>query len=166
MSEQRRIARPAGALRRQWAELGFTQLWRRRPAVDLIASGLGPSGHAGSTFSFSVAKKAATDSMTHRKIRDGDGRAWDVWEVYPAAVERRMSGEFPAVTAEGNTEGKRQREVRLLVPAELQQGWLAFQCGSDRRRLVPIPENWSLLEDEALISLLDRADRVSDGDGR
>jgi hypothetical protein len=30
--------------------------------------------------------------MTHRKIKDGDGKSWDVWEVYPAVVERRMSG--------------------------------------------------------------------------
>lgn len=110
--------------------------------------------------------------MTHRKIRDGDGRWWDVWEVYPAAVERRMSGEFPAVTqdgragTDGGAEGERRREVRVLVPAELQQGWLAFQTGTDRRRLVPIPDNWSTLNEEALMALLERADRVSDGDGR
>jgi hypothetical protein len=110
--------------------------------------------------------------MTHRKIKDGDGRPWDVWEVYPSAVERRMSGEFPAVKDERpnrdepSDRGKRERrrEVRVLVPAELQQGWLAFQSGSDRRRLVPIPENWATLDEEALLLLLERADRVSNGD--
>jgi hypothetical protein len=98
---------------------------------------------------------------------------WDVWEVYPAAVERRMSGEFPAVKQDGRSakddghpDGERRREVRLLVPSELQQGWLAFQAGSDRRRLVPVPENWSTLDEDALLALLMRADRVSDGDGR
>ena len=112
-----------------------------------------------------------TDSMTHRKIRDEDGRWWDVWEVYPSAVERRMSGEYPSVTGhgdpaiDGRTDGGRRREVRLRVPEELQQGWLAFQAGSYRRRLVPVPENWSTLDDEALAGLLERADRV-DGDGR
>jgi hypothetical protein len=109
--------------------------------------------------------------MTHRTIKDGSGRLWDVWEVYPAAVERRMSGEFPAVDDDGEgkaarTSGRRRREVRILVPAELQHGWLAFQSGSDRRRLVPVPESWSNLDDEALVTLLERADRVSDGDGR
>jgi hypothetical protein len=109
--------------------------------------------------------------MTHRKIKDDDGRWWDVWEVYPAAVERRMSGEFPAVKQDGHPErdgrpsGERRREVRLLVPAELQHGWLAFQSGTDRRRVVPVPDNWSTLNDDALVRLLEGADRVSDGDG-
>ena len=103
--------------------------------------------------------------MTHRRIKDGDGRAWDVWEVYPAAVERRMSGEYPAVSGESRPEGERRREVRLLIPAELQQGWLAFQAGQDRRRLVPIPNDWSTMKEDALLALLERADRVSDGDG-
>lgn len=89
-----------------------------------------------------------------------------MWEVYPAAVERRMSGEFPAITSDGHARNERRREVRLLVPAELQQGWLAFQTGDDRRRLVPIPENWSTMDEDLLVALLERADRVSDGDGR
>jgi hypothetical protein len=110
--------------------------------------------------------------MTHRKIKDGSGRWWDVWEVYPAAVEERMSGEFPAIEGtdlqdKGSRKNReRRREVRLLVPAELQDGWLAFQSGDDRRRLVPVPENWSTVDDETLATLLERADRVSDGDGR
>lgn len=104
--------------------------------------------------------------MTHRRIKGGDGRVWDVWEVYPAAVERRMSGEFPAVSGERAPEAERRREVRLLIPAELQQGWLAFQAGDDRRRLVPVPIDWTKMDDSALVALLERADRVSDGDGR
>ena len=100
--------------------------------------------------------------MTHRKIKDGDGRAWDVWEVYPSAVEQRMSGEHPAVpTLDGNK--TRRREMRVVVPAALQQGWLAFQAGDDRRRLAPIPENWIALDDAALMVLLDSADRLTDG---
>lgn len=90
-----------------------------------------------------------------------------MWEVYPSAVERRMSGEFPAVGKDGPPSVERRREVRLLVPVELQQGWLAFQRGGDRRRLVPIPENWSTLDDETLLLLLERADRMNgEGEGR
>jgi hypothetical protein len=77
-----------------------------------------------------------------------------------------MSGEFPAITTDGHPRSERRREVRLLIPAELQQGWLAFQTGDDRRRLVPIPDNWSTMNDDSLLTLLERADRVSDGDGR
>lgn len=103
--------------------------------------------------------------MTHRKIRDGDGKVWDVWEVYPAAVERRMSGETPAAQRMDGSSGER-REVKILVPAALQAGWLAFQSGVERRRLAPIPNGWSALDENALIALLSRAARLCDGDGK
>ena len=97
--------------------------------------------------------------MTHRKIKDGVGRRWDVWEVYPSAVEQRMSGEYPAVNA-GKPSQPGKREMRIRVPSALQEGWLAFQSGNERRRLAPIPENWVALDEEALIRLLARADRL------
>jgi len=53
--------------------------------------------------------------------------------------------------------------MRVVVPAALQQGWLAFQAGDDRRRLAPIPANWIALDDAALMVLLDSADRLTDG---
>jgi len=77
-----------------------------------------------------------------------------------------MSGEHPAVSEGGRPEGERRREVRLRIPAGLQQGWLAFQAGRDRRRFAPIPDKWISLDDQALIALLARADRISDGDGK
>jgi hypothetical protein len=100
--------------------------------------------------------------MTHRKIKDGDGKAWDVWEVYPSAVEQRMSGEHPAVPTHDGKKSER-RGLRVVVPEALQQGWLAFQCDGDRRRVVPIPANWIALDDAALIAFLDSADRQGDG---
>ena len=102
--------------------------------------------------------------MTHRKIKDGSGRLWDVWEVYPSAVEQRMSGEYPAILNDDGSPGEK-REFRIRVPSALQNGWLAFQAGSDRRRLAPIPTNWISVTDDELARLLDRADRL-DGDGK
>jgi len=101
--------------------------------------------------------------MTHRKIKDGNGRAWDVWEVYPSAVEQRMSGEQ---SARPDSDAKSRREVRIVVPSALQQGWLAFQSGDDRRRLAPIPENWITLREQELIGLLDRADRITESEDK
>ena len=92
------------------------------------------------------------------------GMAWDVWEVYPSAVEQRMSGEHPAVQDDDGRPQER-REVRIRVPAALEAGWLAFQSGAQRRRLAPIPANWSGLSEEALLLLLARADRL-DGEGQ
>jgi hypothetical protein len=103
--------------------------------------------------------------MTHRKIKDGLGTPWDVWEVYPSAVERRMSGEVPAAQRIDGSAGER-REFKVRVPQALQEGWLAFQSGKERRRLAPIPANWISLDDIALLELLSRAARLTDGDGR
>lgn len=91
------------------------------------------------------------------------GKSWDVWEVYPSAVEQRMSGEHPAVL-DGDGRPLERREVRIRVPAALEAGWLAFQAGNNRRRLAPIPHEWITLSDEELLGLLDRADRLH-GDG-
>lgn len=99
--------------------------------------------------------------MTHRKIKDGMGKAWDVWEVYPSAVEQRMSGEYPAVPSIDGLPGEK-REVRIRVPSALQEGWLAFQAGNDRRRLAPIPTNWSTLREDELLRLLAQAERLGD----
>ncbi len=88
-----------------------------------------------------------------------------MWEVYPSAVEQRMSGEYPAVP-DGATSTREKREVRIRVPSALQDGWLAFQSGKDRRRLTPIPERWVTLGDEELVQLLARADRLTETDGR
>src|SRR5215208_4982654 len=98
--------------------------------------------------------------MTHRRIKDTAGEWWDVWEVYPSAVERRMSGEQPAVLSETGVDRRVLRELRVVVPSELQQGWLAFQNGDERRRLAPIPNEWSALDEPALLALLERADRI------
>ena len=100
--------------------------------------------------------------MTHRRIRDRDGEWWDVWEVYPSAVERRMSGEQPAVSTESGTDRRVRREVRVVVPTQLQQGWLAFQCGEERRRLAPIPNEWAVLDEAALLALLEKANHIAE----
>ena len=74
------------------------------------------------------------------------------------------SGEHPSVPPGDAPRGR--REVRILVPTALQQGWLAFQSGVDRRRLAPIPVNWIDLGEEELINLLGRADRLTETDAK
>ena len=73
--------------------------------------------------------------MAHRKVRFEDGE-WDVWDVRP--------------------------EVRAhSLGSGLQNGWLCFQCGAERRRLTPIPEGWDGLEDSQLRPLFEKARPVS-----
>src|SRR5438128_162969 len=99
-----------------------------------------------------------TGPMSHRTFRDEIGREWDVWEVVPTAVERRIAN---AITVDPKYERRKIRQTRVVVPDGLQRGWLAFQWDSERRRLAPIPENWDELTNSELIELLHRANQRS-----
>lgn len=72
--------------------------------------------------------------MAHRQIVDSEKKVWDVWEVSTATSVRRV-----------------------LVQPDLQAGWLAFQCGEQRRRLAPLPTGWVEMSDHALLGLMDQA---------
>ena len=81
--------------------------------------------------------------MSHRRLVLGNAE-WDVWDVRP--------------------------EARLTaVGTGLEHGWLCFQSGETRRRLVPIPEHWEELDDEGLVQLFRHAREVkpvrTDGHG-
>jgi hypothetical protein len=80
--------------------------------------------------------------MAYRKIVDSTQQAWDVWEVVPSSV--REITEEPGSTA----------SRKIVVPAELQDGWLAFQSEKERRRIAPVPRDWAEMPDEALLDLL------------
>jgi hypothetical protein len=71
--------------------------------------------------------------MAHRTFKDADGRDWEVWDVVPSK----------------------------WVGPTLDGGWLAFQSGSDRRRLNPLPLYWATAPEDELRELLARAKRVS-----
>ena len=76
--------------------------------------------------------------MAHRRIVDTEEQVWDVWEVQTTAATSR----------------------RILVQPDLQGGWLAFQCGEQRRRLAPLPVGWSEMSDHALLGLMDKAREI------
>jgi hypothetical protein len=75
--------------------------------------------------------------MTHRRIIDDDQKVWDVWEVNVSGSTRR-----------------------IVVPADMQAGWLAFQCGDERRRLIPLPPAWTEMSDTALLHLKSQASPI------
>ena len=76
--------------------------------------------------------------MAHRKIVDNEEKEWDVWAVTTPTSSAR----------------------RVLVQAELQAGWLAFQCGDQRRRLAPLPPGWDEMSDHALLELMGQANPI------
>ena len=94
--------------------------------------------------------------MPHRQFRDVTGSVWDVWDVYPSAMERRLHER--RTLSRRKTERRLRAEVRATgVPADLKMGWLAFQLGRERRRLVPIPQDWMDLPEDELRVLKERA---------
>lgn len=74
----------------------------------------------------------------HRVFRDGAGTSWEAFAVYPSA----------------------QSQSRARLPGPYRNGWLAFECASEKRRLSPIPEGWQSLAEPELIALCERAERV------
>jgi hypothetical protein len=70
--------------------------------------------------------------MAHREFIDPQGVRWQAWEVIPTTAERRSSGE-----RRFRTRNKSARE---------------------KRRLHPIPPNWSVRTDEELSALCGSAE--------
>ena len=77
--------------------------------------------------------------MAHRVFHDASANAWEVWEVRPTMADRRL---------------------RVRLADELRNGWLAFQCTADRRRLTPVPTNWESMRDDELLMLLEQSQPV------
>ncbi|HEY8175059.1 MAG TPA: hypothetical protein VIF32_05185 [Gemmatimonadaceae bacterium] len=96
--------------------------------------------------------------MPHRQFRDTAGSVWDVWDVYPTAIERRYNERRNG--RRRKSERRTRNESRAVgVPSDLRMGWLAFQAGRERRRLVPIPPDWISLPEDQLRILKERATR-------
>ncbi len=103
--------------------------------------------------------------MGLRTFEDAQGNVWNVWDVHPTAVERRMNvdpDEHGDLTFADDPQPERRHrmQARFTLPNTLRAGWLAFQCEDDNRRLAPIPAAWESLSDEALCELLGRAQQT------
>jgi len=94
--------------------------------------------------------------MAHRRVQDETGRWWDVWDTRPTIIDRRGGRERRAGKRIAG-DRRQKNEERVLVEPEFRKGWLAFQSGTEWRRLAPIPDSWESLTDTALLALLHRA---------
>ena len=91
-----------------------------------------------------------------REFKDGSGKRWRVWDVYPS-VQR---GKSPSA-------GVGEDPSQLAAPfpnMELSDGWLCFECGSEKRRLAPIPDGWELAGPKALEDYCQRAGYITQVD--
>lgn len=92
--------------------------------------------------------------MSYRRFTDAEGISWEAWEVHPSAVERRVNADRRSTRRERDSERRRDREFRLVIPNELRSGWLALQGSAAKIRLAPIPDGWMHLTDEELAGLV------------
>lgn len=97
--------------------------------------------------------------MPIRSFRAADGVQWQVWNVVPGrseTPERRLGYDrrapepiFRYTGPERRVNLDRRRPAPMLSPV-LASGWLAFECPTEKRRLVPIPPHWDRLGDADL----------------
>ena len=73
--------------------------------------------------------------MALRELIDERGTEWVVFSVHPTTSPRAAGGTRP----------------------DLADGWLCFQCQTERRRMPGIPAGWDAMGDSALLALLANA---------
>lgn len=109
--------------------------------------------------------------MPYRIFTDTTGSEWQVWDIVPQLSERRDSGEHERRIAVVPIEfadrrraaGESRRQTvarRALLRGSYSQGWLCFDNGTEKRRLTPIPGDWTTCSDELIETYLRHAERA------
>jgi len=80
--------------------------------------------------------------MALRTFKAGDGTIWNVWNVVP-------------------TLGRNER--RLSLGVGMIEGWLCFDSGVSKRRIVPVPQGWEEWSEGELEAALSSAHEVRRG---
>lgn len=91
--------------------------------------------------------------MPHRAFTDSRLIRWEVWEVVPAAIERRVRDDRRA-DARPLPERRGELSIRYRIGARAVSAWLCFESRSEKRRLTPVPERWEHLAPDELEALL------------
>jgi hypothetical protein len=96
----------------------------------------------------------------HRTFRDDAARLGNAWDVHPAWGERRTRDRRlraaalpPAIRERRSLQRRQEQGLRISLPPRLARGWIAFECGDERRRVAPIPDGWSELDEPSLLTL-------------
>jgi hypothetical protein len=103
--------------------------------------------------------------MGYRSFRDSSGVEWDAWDVVPQLAERRVEERRTAHEAISFSDRRRsERRIvngrRATMARGLSGGWLCFEGRSEKRRLSPIPRDWTRCGDDQLEDYCRRAQPV------
>jgi hypothetical protein len=97
--------------------------------------------------------------VAHREFIDAKGVCWQAWEVIPSSAERR-TGERRFGTRSDHDRRHRE-QVRAHLEDGMAHGWLVFESPMEKRRLHPIPPQWSDSSDEELAELCRHAEAAT-----
>ena len=109
--------------------------------------------------------------MSYRLFEDSKGTEWQVWDVVPRLEERRTAS-MPdrRVDIKVIPFADRRRTTRRLVhtrrallSGSYAQGWLCFESRREKRRLSPIPDDWTTCDDDTLEGYMSSGLRVGAG---
>jgi hypothetical protein len=105
--------------------------------------------------------------MPYRVFQDSRGSEWQVWDIVPRLVERRTPDADRRVDVSVIRFADRRRDERRVTntrKATLRgtyaQGWLAFDNGLEKRRLTPVPTDWTTCSTQKLEEYSRQAYRV------
>ena len=94
--------------------------------------------------------------MGYRIFKDSRGTEWQTWDVIPRLAERRVNDRRLHAAQPPNSDRRSRIDRRVLsspralLTSGLGSGWLCFETANEKRRLSPIPEDWSKCADERL----------------
>ena len=92
--------------------------------------------------------------MPHRQFKDAKQVNWEVWDVHPGEVERRLRVEREPARAHVVSAPDKPRAA---VSRDLARGWLCFESVEIKRRLWPIPDGWERMNEAELAELCSKA---------
>jgi hypothetical protein len=109
--------------------------------------------------------------MSYRLFDDSRGTEWQVWDVVPRLEERRTAAspdrrvEIKVIPFADRRRMPRRiiHSRRALLSGAYAQGWLCFESGREKRRLSPIPDDWTTCDEATLESYMNQALRVGAG---
>ncbi|MGH7637153.1 MAG: hypothetical protein ACREOK_05835 [Gemmatimonadaceae bacterium] len=108
--------------------------------------------------------------MPYRTFEDSAGAEWRVWDIVPRLSERRVGTasdrrvEIKAISFADRRREQRRTPQAPVARARLRgtyaQGWLCFENDYEKRRLSPIPDDWTTCDDDRLEEYARTGERV------
>ena len=114
---------------------------------------------------------AGEKNMPYRLMVDSTGAEWQVWDVVPRLNERRddlhdRRVEIKAIPfadrrhGASTTERRGSVTRRGVLSGSYAHGWLCFEHNREKRRLAPIPTDWTVCSEEKLEAYMQSANPV------